>query len=291
MADNMEEMVDKVSRFFLQTLPASRSKGPFSPRVLGSMFAEAQFCQDVSSKAKQYKKVVDSLEAKWPLFQASKVLFLGLCDNPRVNSASLDIARQLFDGSSTADLDTLLCTQQRNHLRDVFMAASQAIKPGPGWSLLKSYMLLIRMDPSQQDAEDRKLAKLLEEKPHMLLEALLIKEEKVEWSQDRIMRLLSKRLNLAKLIKCEISLLGRVCEENEAALDIILKALVTALIEDPSFEKVEQVGSVVVGLVTSGGCCNPLPILQKLDTSLPPSFARAELLNWLTAKLACNGVS
>ena len=74
------------------------------------------------------------------------MLFLALCDNVRVNSESLETARQLFDRllnceslgsciddiwlplvsrSMVPDLESSLCALQRNHLREVFMAASE----------------------------------------------------------------------------------------------------------------------------------------------------------------------
>ena len=102
------------------------------------------------------------------------MLFLALCDNVRVNSESLETARQLFDRlsnyeslgsciddiwlplvsrSMVPDLESSLCARQRNHLREVFMAASEV----HAYSTSLNYMLLITSPWTRQSHVECKI--------------------------------------------------------------------------------------------------------------------------------------
>lgn len=287
----MDRMVDRISRFFLYTLPSSQTKGPFPGPALEDMFREAMFCQEASnSLAQDMRRILQPLEAKWQLCQATKLLFVALCDNVRVNSASLEVARRLYDGS-TEDLETWLCAQQRGSLREVFMTASEAVKGSSNWPLLKSYLLLVDLQRMEiggrgQARVQAKLNSLLKESPDKLLSSLLVEQEEVASSQGQVLALVSRGADLQTLLLCDKDLLARVCVAREEVLGLTMRILAQAVAGQPTMEEILQVCSVACPLASSPHL-SPTKVLDSLDSALTnhTAFVRAEILNILSAKL------
>jgi len=174
----IKAVINGVNKFFLTTLPFSQNKGPFTTAELEGMFKEADWCHQMSGKQGRQWRELCSLEDRWPLSQAPKVLFLALCDNVRVNSESLEKARQLLDRSKVPDLESSLCVRQRNHLREVFMAATEVSRVGDGWIVLQAYNMLVEITRWEGRGEAR-LMRMLEEKPEKCWQLCL-------WSRGRM---------------------------------------------------------------------------------------------------------
>jgi len=225
-----------------------------------------------------------SLEDRWPLCQASKVLFLALCDNVRVNSESLETARQLFDRSLVPDLESSLCARQRNHLREVFMAASEVSRMGDGWIVLQAYNMLVEITRWEGRGEAR-LVRMLEEKPEKLVAALLVEQrEEVRMAKDRVVDLLIRKGNLVKLNRtCDPDLLARAGNLTEGR-QVILKLVARAL---DSVNNVADVGEAILSLVTNPHSFEPGLLIEGLEEALSShsNFVKAELLNFLAVRL------
>jgi len=276
--------INGVNKFFLSTLPFSQNKGPFTTAELEGMFKEADWCQQMAGRQGREWRQLSSLEEKWPLFQAPKVLFLALCDNVRVNSENLEKARQLLDRSVVPDLESSLCVRQRNHLREVFMAASEVSRAGDGWIELQAYNMLVEISRWEGRGEAR-LVRMLEEKPEKLLAVLLVEQrEEVRMAKDRVADLVLRKGNLVKFHgSCDHDLLARVCNLTEGR-QIFLKLVARGL---DSVNNVAAVGEVIVSLVTNPHNLEPGLLLEELEEALSThsSFLRAELLNFLAVRL------
>jgi len=280
----IKAVINGVNKFFLTTLPFSQNKGPFTTAELEGMFKEADWCHQMSGKQGRQWRELCSLEDRWPLSQAPKVLFLALCDNVRVNSESLEKARQLLDRSKVPDLESSLCVRQRNHLREVFMAATEVSRAGDGWIVLQAYNMLVEITRWEGRGEAR-LTRMLEEKPEKLLAALLVDQrEDVRMAKDRVVDLVIRKGNLVRLHgSCDHDLLARICNSAEGT-QIILRLVARAL---DSVNSVAAVGEVIVSLVTNQLSLEPGLLLEKLEEALSThsNFVKAELLNFLTVRL------
>jgi len=280
----IKAVINGVSKFFLTTLPFSQSKGPFTTAELEGMFKEADWCQQMAGKQGREWRELCSLEDRWPLCQASKVLFLALCDNVRVNSESLETARQLFDRSLVPDLESSLCARQRNHLREVFMAASEVSRMGDGWIVLQAYNMLVEITRWEGRGEAR-LVRMLEEKPEKLVAVLLVEQrEEVRMAKDRVADLVIRKGNLVKLNRtCDPDLLARAGNLTEGR-QVILKLVASAL---DSVNNVADVGEVIVSLVTNPHSFEPGLLIEGLEeaVSTHSNFVKAELLNFLAVRL------
>jgi len=289
MTADLEEIIDKVSRFFLQTLPYSKSNGPFSQRQIEDMFAEARFCQALSCHlSPNYRPVLDILENKWMLCQAPKILFLTLCDNIRVNSNVIAVAQGIFDGGGdTVDLESWLCRRQRDNTREVFLAATRTLKPGPGWAVLKSYLLLLDLsqDPGRLEA---RLNKLVKERPGTLVQCLLVEDEQVACVQNTVAMVMAAQLDLDTVARCDVHLLSRVCQNRQEIWGGIVRAVQHDIGENCSLETAHKVADLLGALLSSPDCLTPLPRLESLDTALReiPHVVKQEILRRLTVNLS-----
>jgi len=283
-----QEIIDKVSRFFLKTLPISKSNGPFSQRQIEDMFAEARFCQALSCHlSPNYRPVLDILENKWMLCQAPKILFLTLCDNIRVNSDRIAVAQEIFDGGDTVDLESWLCRRQRDNTREVFLAATRTLKPGPGWAVLQSYLLLLDLSQDSGRLEAR-LNKLVKERPDKLVKCLLVEDEQVACVQNTVAMVMATQLDLDTVARCDVHLLSRLCQNRQEIWGGIVRAVEHDIGEKCSLETAHKVADLLAALLSSPECLTPLPRLESLDTALReiPHVVKQEILRRLTVNLS-----
>jgi len=280
---HIKAVVDGINKFFLSTLPFSQTKGPFSTAELEGMFNEANWCQQVGGKQEK-RKELSALEDRWPLCQAPKVLFLALCDNMRVNYESLEKAGQMLDRSSVPDMESSLCARQRNHFREVFLAAGEVSRLGDGWVILQAYNLLLEISRWEGRGESR-LTRMLEEKPETLVATFLVDQrEEVRMAQDRVADLVIRKGNLLKLHHtCNNDLLARVCSQAEGR-QVILKLTSRAM---ESVNGVVLLGEVIINLVSNPLNTEPRLLLEGLEEALTShsKFLKSELLNYLSVRL------
>jgi hypothetical protein len=169
----------------------------------------------------------------------------------------------------------------------------QAAKGGPGWERLQSYLLLQRLAirEGRGEGSEGPAARLLRERPDRLLAALLLEEPELEGPQAGLLRLLAGSADLAVLAQCDPHLLAGACGARREVLAVLLGAVARALQGEPVEPgAVEQAARVLAGVLASPHSLDPAPLLEGLDSSLASlsTFTRAELHNWLAAKLSAS---
>jgi len=280
--ESLEYMVDKVTQFFLSTLPNSRVGGPFSPSQLQDMFTAAHFCADLTSGSlpPSYHQAVEQLQAQFPLLAASQQLLLSLGDNVRVNRQALDTARKLHD-KQVDDLDSWLYCKQRNQLRDQFLLATQAVKGTEQWKQLRSYMCLVEL--ARKD--DRGLERLVNDRTDRMLGALLIKDPQYVGTQQKIVQNLSIVMTLDKLEMLDKKVLAKVISEKTEIVKMVVKAVSEALNNVDGLDLVDRVADILASILRLIKSSVLTDILGNLERGIRNRFLREELTNILVVKL------
>ena len=126
--EGVDYVVDNVIKFYRKTLLAAKLGGPFSIQELECMFAEAHFAAEITwDLPPAYDDFVKLLGEEFNLLQGPRMLLTSLGDNLRIDRASMNKARELYDKKGT-DLDSWLMVEQRNRTRDQFLDVVRQIK-------------------------------------------------------------------------------------------------------------------------------------------------------------------
>ena len=280
--DTLEYMVDKVTHFFVSTLPHSKVGGPFSPLQLQEMFQAAHFCGDLTSDSlpPSYHTAVKQLQDQFPLLAASQLLLFSLGDNVRVNRQALDTARQLHD-KQVNDLDSWLYCSRRNQMRDQFLLASQVLKETGQWEQLRSYMCLVELGRKG----DRGLERLVMERTDRMIGALLVKDQQYIGTQQKIVEMLPRVMSLDKLVMLDKEVLAKVISEKSNVLKMVANALIEALNSDESLEVIESVAEVVGSILKHVQSSVSCDMLGRSERGIGNRFVREELTSCLVVKV------
>jgi len=280
--ETLEYLVDKVTEFFLSTLPYSRVGGPFHHAQLQDMFTAAQFCEHVGSGQlpATYSHAVEQLQNQFPLLAASQQLLLSLGDNLKVNRQAIDTARRLHD-KQVEDLDSWLYCNQRNRVRDKFLEATAAVKGSKEWDQLRSYMCLVEVARK----EDRGLSRMVRDRTDRLLGALLVEDSQYIGTQQKIIGCLYDIMNLDKLHELDKEILGKVLDKREDVVSIVVKVLSDALNSNETLECIEKVAEVLATFLKFIKHQRLSSFLEQLDSAVSNRFVREELTNLLVIKL------
>jgi len=282
MMETLGYLVDKVSEFFLYTLPYSRVGGPFNHEQLQEMFKAAQFCEYVGSDELPgtYMHAVQQLQNQFPLLAAGQKLLLSLGDNLKVNNQSMDTARKIHD-KQVEDLDSWLYCHQRKKVRDVFLGATAAIKGTNEWDHLRSYMSLLEVARN----EDRGLRRMVMERTDRWLGALLVEDSQFIGTQQKIVEHLHVIMSLDKIQDLDKEILATVMSKREDVVGIVTKVVADALNLNETLECIEKVAEVLatfLRLVKHSSLCT---FLERLDSVICKRFVKEELTNYLVTKL------
>jgi len=281
--ESLEHMVDKVTEFFLSTLPYSRASGPFSHSQLQDMFKAAQFCEEIASGKlpPSFDRVVEQLQNQFPLLAASQQLLFSLGDNIKVNRQLLDFARKLHDKQGN-DLDSWLYCNRRNQIREQFLMASRAVKGTKGWGQLRSYICLVELSRK----EDRWLSKLVMERTDRLLGALLVPDLQFARTQQKIIENLQNVLNLDRLQSLNKEVLAEVMSERQEVVKIIVKVIADALNNDQTLDGIEKVATVLVSFLKLIKQKVLKEFMERLEMLIWSRFAKEELINFIVVKIS-----
>jgi len=280
--ETLEYLVEKVTEFFLSTLPHSRIGGPFHHIQLQDMFDAAQFCEHVGSGQlpATYSPIVEQLQNQFPLLAASQQLLLSLGDNLKVNRQSMETARRLHD-KQVEDLDSWLYCNQRNKVRDKFLEATAALKGSKEWDQLRSYMCLVEMARK----EDRGLSRMVRDRTDRLLGALLVEDSQYIGTQQKIIGYLYDIMNLDKLQDLDKEILGNVLNKREDVVRIVVKVVTDALNSNESLECIDRVAEILATFLKFIKHPTLSSFLERLDSVICNRFVRDELTNLLVTKL------
>jgi len=302
--DKLKELVDRVTRFFLRILPASKFSLPITQEAVKKAFMEAEFCFKVSSihnSSSVYGPVIGELEMQFPLAEAPKLLFLSLCDNIKLSSALLLYARQVFDKVTIGDTETVpetqkpdleswLCEHQRGLLRDHWVKVNSLLRgqSGHAYASSKSYLWWSEMRIKSETEVVSKVVQVLNTgKLDKILHGFLFDNQEFESLKDLILRTFWDNLNLEQIFNCDVHLLSKVCEENVDLLELLMKIIAVELRKGNSLKSVSDVGELLQSMLVDMNIKAGNNLLNILDKEFRnDKFLQAELVNHLAVKLS-----
>jgi len=304
--DKLDILVERVTAFFCKVLPTSRLNIPPTKLAISKAFDEAEYCYQVASPDKlpaACRPVLDELKMKWPMWQAPKLLLLALADNVRINSSLMILARQNFDKITSEndkwtedqiDLDSWVFVQQRNLIREQFVACGSLLKEASkendvnsDWQQLKSFICLSELASRGNERMEVDMNKLITSgRLDKLIRGLLIKEPQLSIVQNWLLVTLQNKLDIKMLLEIDPKLLALVCIERKEMVGIIAK-LVWRTTEGNDQGTLQVVGQMVAKVLQASA--DPNIILDKLEEQFRiDSYGKSEIINIIAAYLRTN---
>lgn len=298
----LEDLVDKVTKFFCRRLPNAREGGPFTKLKITSMFEEASYCYKLCSGDTDlppvYRTVIDELGLQWPLYDAPRLLYLALADNIRVNQEHLSCARDEYDSISThQDLELHLCHFQRNELRETFLAISNVAKQTTNWAIFKAYILLVDLHekfqrlPSYRFSEELARISLNPSGVEKLVASLALENisDDVRTTQAAVSRTLNRELKFDQIKSCDVDVLALAVQVRPELANTVIRLISEKIEQTCDVQTLENIANFLGKVLTSSNFTEQSSFLKRLDAVFSRgSFAQSELLNFLVVYLKQN---
>ena len=225
-----------------------------------------------------YSSTISELQTRFPLISANQNLLLTLGDNIRVNKECLDYARILND-KKVLDLDTWLYCEQRNLMRDDFLASCRVLRKSEYWDQLRSYMLLLDLVIK----DEKKFKKTLDEKIENVFRSLLIEDINLTEMQLKIIDYLPNIMSFEKYALINAKLMVHVIESKPVIQTLLINAVVCHLNENN--DSLENVADFIVRLVKHMNESIAATFFNHLESCIKNRFIKDELTNLLFLKL------
>jgi len=299
---HLEDLVDKVTKFFCRRLPNAREGGPFAKTKIASMFEEAGHCYKLLAEDTDlppvYRPVIDELVVQWPLYDAPRLLYLALADNIRVNREHLAFARGEHDSiHKHQDLELHLCDFQRNELREAFLEISNVAKQTTSWARFKAYVLLVDLHekfqrfPAYRFSEELTRISMKPAGVDKLVASLTLENisDDLRTTQAAVSRTLNRELKLEQIKSCDVDILALAIEARPEVANTVVRLVSENIEHSCDVETIEDIAKFLANILTSKNFTNQASFLNRLDLIFGQgSFAQSELLNFLFVFLKQN---